>query len=68
MKCHQSFCLASHFICDGVKQCQYGEDEQNCGKYISYNMFISVKSMYVLAVKIYLSQQIRKSKFLENIN
>ena len=30
-KCKKSFCLERRFVCDGVKQCEYGEDEENCG-------------------------------------
>ena len=34
-KCPDSFCIEKQFVCDGVPQCENGEDEQHCGKLAS---------------------------------
>ena len=31
-KCPKSFCIEKQFVCDGVPQCENGEDELHCGK------------------------------------
>ena len=31
-KCPRHFCIDTRFVCDGIRQCLRGEDEQNCGK------------------------------------
>ena len=34
-KCPDDFCIEKQFVCDGVPQCENGEDEQQCGKLAS---------------------------------
>ena len=35
-KCLDGHCIPKEWLCDGVKDCQFGEDEtQNCGKTLS---------------------------------
>ncbi len=36
VKCPKSYCLSTNKVCDGVKDCPFGEDEVNCGRYISF--------------------------------
>ncbi len=31
-KCPQSYCIPTHYVCNGRADCPYGEDEQNCSK------------------------------------
>ena len=33
-KCRNSFCIEDQYVCDGVAQCEHGEDEVGCGKMI----------------------------------
>lgn len=33
LKCPNSYCIPPTLLCNGVPDCQLGEDEQDCGKY-----------------------------------
>ena len=33
-KCHQSYCIPFHKVCDGIADCVDGDDEISCGNYI----------------------------------
>ena len=32
-KCPESFCVEKQYVCDGIPQCESGEDENDCGEY-----------------------------------
>lgn len=34
-KCKQSYCVPAYMVCDSVKDCPYGEDEDNCSYPVS---------------------------------
>ena len=42
VKCHKSFCLENRFVCDGIQQCEHGEDEKHCG--IVYEPWIEISN------------------------
>ena len=38
-KCYMSYCIPYWLICNGKKDCPYGEDEAACGKFLCRGMF-----------------------------
>ena len=38
-KCHQSYCIAVHMVCDDVPDCPDGEDEHGCNSLQTTGMF-----------------------------
>ena len=38
-KCHESYCIAVHMVCDGVPDCPDGEDEHGCDTLKTSGMF-----------------------------
>ena len=38
-KCYMSYCIPYWLICNGKKDCPYGEDEAACGKFLCRDMF-----------------------------
>ena len=38
-KCHGSYCIPSHMVCDLIVDCPDGEDEYNCDSLITQGMF-----------------------------
>jgi hypothetical protein len=38
-KCHDSFCIPIHRVCDGLADCLYGDDESSCSKMTCKGLF-----------------------------
>ena len=38
-KCHQSYCIAVHMVCDSIQDCPDGEDEYDCDTLTTKGMF-----------------------------
>ena len=38
-KCLESYCIPLHLVCDGVKDCPTGQDEDHCGEFACHGYF-----------------------------